>query len=96
MDVIYRRFNHTEFDIDSYEPYYEWDIALLYMDEAVPLGENVRPICLPEKGLEETTRGQFGMGFVTGWGMQWDRKSHKLVTVAVTDKFCRFTEIRIY
>ena len=99
MDVIFRCFRYTEFDIDSYEPYYEWDIALLYIDEALPLGEhesyiarfhnttfdlycyhttgdNVRPICLPEQGLEETTQGQFGMGFVTGWGMQWERKSH--------------------
>ena len=36
----YRWFRHTEFDIDSYEPYYEWDIALLYIDEEVPFGEH--------------------------------------------------------
>ena len=26
----------------------------------------------------DAKKGQFGMGFVTGWGMQWERKSHPL------------------
>ena len=38
-------------EYDSYRdiPYQEFDLALLYVDEAVPFGDHVRPICLPEE-----------------------------------------------
>ena len=44
-------------EYDSYRdiPYQEFDLALLYVDEAVPFGEHVRPICLPEE--EEGEQG---------------------------------------
>ena len=36
----------------------------------------------------DAKKGQFGMGFVTGWGMQWERKSHILVTLnVISDKY---------
>ena len=52
---------------------YEFDMALLYFEEAVPFSDHVRPICLPERGQESNgVRGQFGMGYVTGWGTLWE------------------------
>ena len=55
---------------------YEFDLALIYLDEKVPFGDNVRPVCLPERGRPlEDLRGKFGMGFVTGWGTLWEGKA---------------------
>ena len=58
----------------GYDPItYEFDLALLYFEGPVAFGSHVRPVCLPAPGEEERpVRGQFGMGYVTGWGTLWE------------------------
>ncbi|XP_069724349.1 haptoglobin-like [Phaenicophaeus curvirostris] len=40
------------------------DLALLKLKEKVPIGEEVMPICLPQKSYVQTGR----VGYVSGWG----------------------------
>ncbi|XP_074050631.1 complement C1r subcomponent-like protein isoform X2 [Macrotis lagotis] len=46
---------------------FEGDIALLELENSVPLSPNVLPICLPDN---ETLYGSGLMGFVSGFGME--------------------------
>lgn len=74
----------------------EHDIALLKLDEPVPLLNPIRPVCLPN---EPNQNFDFHKGIVAGWGLTSENGApstylRELVVPVLTNAQCRATSYR--
>ncbi|XP_072039020.1 complement factor B-like [Amphiura filiformis] len=96
---VKRIVNHSSYD-SSIKPTYDYDMALLELQEPFELGPFVRTICLPPSTNWQSlmTPGEQNKPFATGWGkvdFQDRHLSDHLKQIALPirdDKFCRVTE----